>query len=139
MARPTFRLTCCLCRKPIAKAKNVWALDREWQRRFPTMVGTLACQACALRHEWRCEWQDGQPPAGHVAVAGQEGRPYCDSWDHVLSGGTQTAEVLVNVRSGLLQGAEEYLRWSAQYRGADASRAAELKLILAEWESAGTR
>ncbi|MYU01464.1 MULTISPECIES: hypothetical protein [unclassified Streptomyces] len=44
-----FRLTCCRCRRLIPLAQDIYELDGEWQRRFPDMVGTLACHDCALR------------------------------------------------------------------------------------------
>lgn len=48
MSRPSFRLASCLCRKPIPQAKGVYALDAERQRRFPDMLGILACDRCAV-------------------------------------------------------------------------------------------
>lgn len=35
MPSPSFRINCCLCRKPIPKRQDVYALDDEWRRRFP--------------------------------------------------------------------------------------------------------
>lgn len=53
MSAVNFRIACCKCGKPIPLTQNVYALDGEWQRRFPTMRGTLAYQRCALRTTWR--------------------------------------------------------------------------------------
>ncbi|MEV4892781.1 hypothetical protein AB0K48_25710 [Nonomuraea sp. NPDC055795] len=47
MPRLKFRLACCLCGKCIPLACDVYTLDAEWQRRFPQLIGTLAC-ACAV-------------------------------------------------------------------------------------------
>jgi len=44
MPATRLRIACCLCRKPMPQAKDVYALDEEWQRRFPDMIGTLACE-----------------------------------------------------------------------------------------------
>ncbi|AGL15148.1 hypothetical protein L083_1638 [Actinoplanes sp. N902-109] len=35
MSTPRLHLTCCLCRKPIPQNADVYALDHEWQRRYP--------------------------------------------------------------------------------------------------------
>jgi len=48
MSRPRFRIACCLCGQPIPLQRDVYALDAEWQRRFPRMVGTLACGRCVV-------------------------------------------------------------------------------------------
>lgn len=67
---PDFRLACCMCRNPIPSHSDVYALDAEWQRRYPRMVGTLACQGCALGTHWSCRQRDGLTDDGLTDVEG---------------------------------------------------------------------
>lgn len=127
-----FRISCCLCRKNIPLTGDVFALDAEWQRRFPTMVGTLACRACALGTTWRCTSRDGSFVDGHVPVAD---RRCFDAWNHVSCPGTHRGMVQAHPRSGLLQGAEPYLRWYAGHRDTDPDVAAALGTGLDEWDA----
>ncbi|MEU0532326.1 hypothetical protein [Amycolatopsis tolypomycina] len=119
MARPDFRITCCLCGKPIPRASDVYALDEEWQRRYPTMVGTLACKKCALspQHFWKCQVALDEYVPGHHPAA--DPKECYDSWDHIVGFGTHAAMVMVHPYSGVLQGAEEYLRWQLGRPGPD--------------------
>ncbi|GAA2156946.1 hypothetical protein GCM10009760_58510 [Kitasatospora kazusensis] len=136
MPVPSFRIRCGLCSKPIALADDVWALDAEWQRRYPTMRGVLACQDCALRKGWgTCEQPNGEFVEGHIPV--QENDPDRgdgDSWCHVLGYNTRKTMAMLHPRSGLLQGAEEYLRYTAQRSGVAPAVAEQLRALLAEWD-----
>jgi hypothetical protein len=128
----TFRISCCLCRRAIPLAQDVFELDAEWQRRFPEMRGTLACGACALCKPWRCTNGDGSYIDGHIAA---DNEPCCvDAWSHVSPPGTHRAMVMSNPRSGLLQGAEAYLRSIATRKGTNPEYAAMLRTVLQEWD-----
>ncbi|MFD4923004.1 hypothetical protein ACFWNE_17090 [Streptomyces goshikiensis] len=59
-----------------------------------------------------------------------------DSWSNQLERGTHRAMVVNYPRSGLLQGAEPYLRWLAGDRYAQTEVAARLDAALAEFEAA---
>lgn len=64
-----FRIRCCLCRKHIPLAGDVIALDGEWQRRYPNMHGTLACERCVIDYGWNCcTTTRGDFVDGHVAA-----------------------------------------------------------------------
>ncbi|MFI5823733.1 hypothetical protein ACIA8I_32295 [Streptomyces rishiriensis] len=119
-----FRFTCCLCRKNIPLARDVIALDDERQRRYPNMRGTLACERCVIDYGWNCGFVDG-----HVAAPEDE----VDSWSHHLERGTHRAPMQCHPRSGLLQGAEAYLRSVATRKGADPEFAAMLRTVTQEW------
>ncbi|WP_411152622.1 hypothetical protein [Streptomyces sp. A30] len=122
-----FRIRCCKCGKNIPLAQDIYELDQEWQRRFPSMTGTLACPRCALHTHWLCTNRDGSYVDGHIAAA-----PDCfDAWSHVSPPGTHRARVLSSPRSGLLQGAEAYLRSAATRKG---THAAMLRTVIQEWD-----
>ncbi|MFI1583792.1 ATP-binding cassette domain-containing protein [Embleya sp. NPDC020630] len=71
-----FRLACCLCRKPIPLSTDVYALDAEWQRRYPHMRGILACRRCALSTGWSsCEVAAGVCADGHIRIDRRPLRP----------------------------------------------------------------
>ena len=42
MLRPRPTIACCLCGRTIPRASAAYALDGEWERRFPRMTGMLA-------------------------------------------------------------------------------------------------
>lgn len=110
--RPKFRLTCCLCDRPVPLASDVYALDAEWQRRFPQMTGVLACGECAVStHEWACHTTGGEFVPGHLPMPA--GRSDLDSWSHIEAQGTHTAMARSYPWSALQQGAGDYLRWLA--------------------------
>jgi hypothetical protein len=136
MRSPQFRIACSLCGKPIPLTSDVYALDEEWQRRFPRMVGTLACRRCALdRHQWKCENLDGTYVPGHRPAAhGDEQRDF-DAWSHITGEGTHRAMVVLHPWSGLLQGADAYLRHLVQRSGVDPTVAGRLRNVLAEWDA----
>ncbi|WP_053084673.1 hypothetical protein [Streptomyces viridochromogenes] len=136
-----FRIDCCLCRKDIPLAGDVIALDAEWQRRYPNMRGTLACERCVIDYGWNCcTTTGGAFIDGHIAAP--EDVVDVDSWSHLLERGTHRALVMGHPRSGLIQGAEPYLRWRADYKNTLPDVAATLREALTEWEaqngSAGT-
>lgn len=141
MTRPRFRLVCCLCRKPAAASRDIYGLDAEWQRRFPDMVGTLACQTCALRTQWSCR----QPPDdsfvdGHIRAVNHSGdvrsvRSDYDSWCHIPASGTHIGLVQMRPWSGLLQGAEEYLRHCAGRPGISSEARTRLYTTLEAWDT----
>ncbi|MDX3170282.1 hypothetical protein PV736_35800 [Streptomyces scabiei] len=128
-----FRISCCLCRKNIPLAGDVIALDGEWQRRYPNMRGTLACERCVIDYGWNCcTTTEGGFVDGHVAAP--EGEVDVDSWSHHLERGTHRALVQCHPRSGLLQGAEAYLRSVATRKGTDPEFAAMLRTVIQEWD-----
>ena len=118
--RPNFRVICCLGGEPIPLASDVYALDEEWRRRFPQMLGILACGRCALhRNRWSCRTRAGAFVDGHFRAAGRpEGRDH-DSWDHIQGQGTHVGMVVSHPWSGVLQGAEDYLRRAVRRPGLD--------------------
>ncbi|MFJ2781528.1 hypothetical protein [Kitasatospora sp. NPDC087315] len=130
---PAFRIACCLCGKPIPLSQDIYELDAEWQRRYPKMRGNLADDNCALRtNTWVCVQRGGGYLEGHIParISGQD----IDSWSHVRNG-THKTMVIRNPRSGLLQGAEEYLRHTAQRKGVDPGVAEQLGAALKQWDS----
>jgi hypothetical protein len=136
---PAFRLACCMCRKPVPLRSDVYALDAEWQRRFPDMVGTLACPRCALETSWSCYQRDSHAYVdGHIPAI-RVGRTVrnCDAWSHIEPGyGTQRAMVWTHPWSGLLQGAEGYLRrLMARHSGGDAEGMPAIVEALSRWDS----
>lgn len=129
-----FRIRCCLCAKNIPLAGDVIALDGEWQRRYPNMRGTLACERCVIDYGWNCcTTAGGGFVDGHVAAP--EGEVDVDSWSHHLARGTHRALVLTYPRSGLLQGAEAYVRWRAGDKHTRPEVAARLGEALAEFDA----
>lgn len=112
----------------------MYALDAEWQRRFPKMVGALACQRCAVNtNQWKCENPDGTHVPGHIPAEHGEPQRDFDSWCHIPAEGTHRAMVVRFPWSGLRQGAEQYLRRLAHRPGVDAEVAQRLQQVLAEW------
>ncbi|MFE2320463.1 hypothetical protein ACFXC8_46865, partial [Streptomyces sp. NPDC059441] len=109
------------------------ALDGEWQRRYPNMRGTLACERCVIDYGWNCcTTTEGGYVNGHVAAP--DGEVDVDSWSHHLERGTHRALVQCHPRSGLLQGAEAYLRSVATRKGTDPEFAAMLRTVIQEWD-----
>lgn len=128
-----FRIRCCLCAKNIPLATDVIALDGEWQRRYPDMHGTLACERCIGAYGWNsCTQPAGGFVDGHIAAP--EGRIDIDAWCHHLNRGTHRALVTLHPLSGLLQGAEPYLRSLAARSGTNPEIAAMLRTVIQEWE-----
>ncbi|MFI6530784.1 hypothetical protein [Streptomyces uncialis] len=70
---------------------------------------------------------------GHIPSPNES--PDTDAWSHILHSGTHRGLVLTNPRSGLLQGAEPYLRDVAVRRGTHPDVAAELRAVLQEWDA----
>ncbi|WP_424862805.1 hypothetical protein [Streptomyces sp. MMS24-I29] len=135
-----FRIACCLCRKPIPLSQDIYALDQEWQRRFPAMRGVLACPACALHTPWKCEKPGSREYVdGHIAVPGADRTTDFDAWSHVRANGTHEAMVLAYPEAGLLQGAEAYLRDVAQHRRVSPDITRELRSALGKWDAARRR
>lgn len=129
-----FRIRCCLCRKNIPLRGDVVALDGEWQRRYPDILGTLACERCVIDRGWNCcTTVRGAFVDGHVAAP--EGEVDVDSWSHQLERGTHRAMVVTYPRSGLLQGAESYVRWLAGDRYTLPEVAARLGKALKEFDA----
>ncbi|MFF8960846.1 hypothetical protein [Streptomyces sp. NPDC014894] len=128
-----FRIRCCLCVRNIPLAGDAHLLDAEWHRRYPEMTGTIACDPCATRTPWTCT-RRGVFVDGHIPSP-NEG-PDIDAWSHILRSGTHRAMVLINPRSGLLQGAEPYLRDVTARRGTPPENAARLRALLQEWDTA---
>lgn len=118
MSRPPFRLTCCLCGRLIPTSSEAWALDEEWQRRHPAKVGVLACTRCAVQNNYfSCRDAHGRMPDGHrPPTAKPWARDNCDSWHHIEAHRTHIGMVQRYPQAGLQQGAEQYLRRTAQRR-----------------------
>lgn len=124
--RSAWRLTCCLCAKPIPPNDEVYALDREWRRRHPRIGGVLACSECALgnTHHFECSKTE---PVLHVEPWGwrarrvglRDGRPRCDAWHHIRAHGDQEALVAEFPQSGLVQGGRPYVEYIAGLPEAD--------------------
>ncbi|MFF1561754.1 hypothetical protein [Streptomyces sp. NPDC058279] len=128
-----FRITCCLYRKEIPLARDV-VLDGEWQRRYPKMRGILACERCVIDYGWNCCTKTvGGFVDGHIAAP--QDQVDIDSWSHLLERGTYRALVALHPRSGLLQGAEPYLR-SLASRKLSEPLAPRLRPALDEWDAA---
>lgn len=122
----TWQLTCCLCAKPIPTKDEVYALDREWRRRHPKIVGVLACSECALgnKHYFDCS---NTEPSLHVEPWGwrarrvglRTGRPRCDAWHHIRAHGDREALVAEFPQSGLVQGGRPHVEYIAGLPDAD--------------------
>lgn len=132
MRRPDLRISCCLCTKPVPRAAEVYALDDEWQRRFPGLRGYLACPRCVLgRYTWSCRDRSGRFLPGHIPSAtvppvGDDG-----SWSHFTSHGTHASQAVRHPRSALVQGAEPYLLWLAEHpRYRSSTTVARIRMIL---------
>ncbi|MFE4335754.1 hypothetical protein ACFRQM_42145 [Streptomyces sp. NPDC056831] len=127
------RLSCCLCLRLIPLAQDVHELDSEWHRRFPDMVGNLACTRCTLHTPWSCQKPGTRTYVdGHIPTA----RGNCfDAWSHVGRRGTHRAMVLSCPEAALLQGAEPYLRNVATGRGVRRELAATICAVLADWDN----
>lgn len=110
---PEFRLTCCKCRSTI-RPNSVYALDEEWHRRYPDMIGNLACRRCATGHYWRCRTTEGDLTPGHLPTTVDDN--HFDAWDHVPAWGSQVTMVMADPASGVVQGAREYIAHLAQRR-----------------------
>ena len=139
MPRPKIRLTCCLCGATVAQNGAVYPLDSEWLRRHPDILGILACR-CAIGGDryWRCQGPDGRYVEGHIPVADPKGPDCIDSWSHLGIEHTPVAAVTAYPRSALRQGAEDYLRYTAQRRGTPRRLASHLQVALAEWDAPAT-
>ena len=92
--RPALQVACCLCRRVVPPAQEVLALDAEWQRRFPSMAGVLACEECVLEIEWKCQDEAGEYVPGHIPATGHGSQAQdVDSWSHLPAQGTQVSTV----------------------------------------------
>lgn len=134
MAAPKIRLACCLCGKSLPQKAKVYPLDAEWRRRNPNMVGMLACR-CAIggdRHWW-CKEIQGKRPEGHIPA--DSTIPCMDSWSHLEVACTMAAAVTIYPDSALAQGAEEYLRHTANRRGQTKDVATHLQVALTRWDA----
>lgn len=123
---------CCRCGKNIPRTHDVYELDAEWQRRFPDMVRTLACHACALRTYWSCTDHNDSYVDGHLPAATSV-RCF-DAWNHVSWHGSPRDMVFSSPRSGLLQGAEAYLRDAVTRKGTHPQTAAKLRTAIQDWD-----
>ena len=133
-----FRIACCRCRKPIPLSQDIYHLDAEWQRRYPAMHGTLACHKCSVGTEWRCTVR-GSFVDGHIPAVQSPGVPDFDSWSHISAEGTHAAMVVGFPHSGLLQGAEDYLRSLVQRKGVNPEVAESMRSALRDWDGSPAR
>lgn len=135
MSRSRIRIVCCLCGKTIPQSSDVYALDEEWQRRFPQMVGILACRKCAVdSNQWRCRAPEGGYVDGHQPTSR---KPDCfDSWDHITGEGTHVGMVRLHPWPALLQGAEDYLRrYMARFRNESGEVVDQVRDALDRWDA----
>ncbi|MFI9833787.1 hypothetical protein ACIHIX_39580 [Streptomyces sp. NPDC051913] len=140
MAVPKFRISCCKCSRPIPLAQDIYALDREWQRRFPSMTGILACPRCALETAWSCEKPSGREYVdGHIPALGKPRMQDFDAWSHLRGKGAHNAMALMHPRSALLQAAEPYLRHVAQGKDVRSVIVVEVRAVLREWDAADAK
>jgi hypothetical protein len=129
---PRLRLICCLCGKPVAQSGDAYILDGEWARRYPSMRGRIACR-CAIGCEWQCKDRSGQFVAGHIPTP--PGRSDFDSWSHILESATHKAAALLDLKSAMMQGGEDYIRWVAHRRGVAPAQKQRLTGFLASWDA----
>lgn len=138
MTAPRLLLTCCLCRKPLPQRGDVNALDAEWQRRYPQMVGTLACDRCASGNAYFFRCRTGRDDAyvpGHLPPRGQEEGHCFDSWHHVEAHGTPIAMAYSYPWSAVQQGAEDWLRHVVQRPQLDPEVGARIQDALHRWDT----
>ncbi|MFB1047379.1 hypothetical protein [Streptomyces chrestomyceticus] len=119
-------------RKNIPLAQDILILDREWQRRYPAMHGLLACDRCALETPWPCEERGGGYVDGHIPATTDSSD--FDAWSHVGPYGTHRAMVLKYPRSGMLQGAETYVRSVAGRPRCSGALVKRLRDVLEQWD-----
>lgn len=102
------KLTCCMCGKYAPQTQDMYELDAEYVRRYPEMVGTLACRQCAVRDRYfECKNHKDDYVPGHVPA---QSNPHCfDSWHHIICYGPQEALAVKVPESGVRQGARDYL------------------------------
>lgn len=101
------RLACCLCRRRVPPGQDMYLLDAEWQRRYPQMVGSIACRRCALSNKYY--WDCRKSPDGHIP---REGRgPDGDAWNHFSAYGTQKGLASLRPSAAALQGGAEYVAY----------------------------
>jgi len=126
--RPDFRITCALCRKPIPRNSDILALDAEWRRRYPDLIGNLACE-CAYENRWywSCELDGGKYEPHHIPA---KNGPCIDAISHIEARGTHKGMVQGYPASGMLQGAQAYLRAVATH-----PKAQQLRAFLAQWDA----
>lgn len=137
--QPEFRIACCLCGRPIVKSATHHGLDQEWKRRFPGLPGSLAHERCAVyKFQWNCQ-DAGRYPVGHQAPDRRPDRICYDAWDHLNGEGTQKAMTTLMPWSGLLQGAEQYLRHVAGWHVTNSATRQELQGVLERWDAPGGR
>lgn len=135
---PKFRLTCCLCGKLLPLNKNVQVLDAEWLRRFPHARGTFSCFTCVSRNHWWYKKPGGGYVDGHIPAVDEntgEPKPDADAVNHLLTPGTHVGVVPAHPWSGLLQGAEKYLRHRSQRLASGSPEGQRLRAMLAEWDA----
>jgi hypothetical protein len=136
MTAPPLVLACCRCGKRLPRARDVYALDDEWARRYPAMTGRLACHGCALGDRWACGAPGGGFAAGHIpSQFTRAGGRDIDSWSHVSPPHTLRAAARAWPDSAVAQGGETYVRWLVRrWGGGDpADPAAALRALQAEW------
>ncbi|MEV0733403.1 hypothetical protein [Polymorphospora sp. NPDC050346] len=137
MRRPNFRIACCLCGKPVPLSSDAYLLDEEWQRRYPRMVGTLACGHCTVSDDyyWTCRTSGDAFVDGHRPSVRHPAGNCHDSWNHIQAHGTHVAMVMSSPWSGLLQGAEEYLRHTSRRPGLNRDVARDLRAVIERWDA----
>jgi hypothetical protein len=138
--RPTSQVVCCLCRRPIPPEQDVFATDAEWQRRFPAMVGVLACEECVLEAEWKCQDEVGEFVPGHIPATGHgAGDQDIDSWSHLPAQGSQATMVQHFPHEATDQGAESRPRQVAARKTTSivlAEQRTELMGLIDAWQTA---
>lgn len=112
-SRLRLELRCCLCARQIGASKkyDVLVLDDEWARRFPRMIGRIACIDCAMGNAtyWTCDAGVDAWVPGHIHRDSWPSGPDHDAWCHFRGEGTPRAVCRVFPEYAVLQGASEYL------------------------------
>jgi hypothetical protein len=100
------------------------------------MIGTLACSRCVLlANQWKCRRPSGAFVDGHRRSANRDEDHDHDSWDHLQGHGTHASMVISHPWSGLLQGAEDYLRYMALRRSVSQRIARRIQDVLDRWDA----
>ncbi|MFF4299210.1 hypothetical protein ACFY0N_36765 [Streptomyces vinaceus] len=127
-------IRCWLRLELVPLSTDVFALEAEWQRRFPDMVGTLVCRPSAVGTTWCCTTGSAFV-AGHIPASGL---PCADAWSHLSQPGTHHVMVMRYPRSSLLQGDGPYLRRLGNHPDSDPGVHAALCPVLQDQAARST-
>lgn len=126
-----WRLTCCLCHRPVSRRALVYVLDAEWARRNPGLRGRLSCRECVDDHQFSCRCAPGR--AGLRAVQSPQDtvatRTFT-SWDHISDSGPLKAMLLEYPAAAVAQGARAYVEFAVRRHAMSASTMAKVHRAL---------